>query len=355
MFQKLEEISDRYRDLDQRIVDPEFMKDQAAYQKALRERGSLAKIAETFEEYKTLKEKIAGAEDIIEEREDEELVLLAREELDELHEREGELVEALKCLLVQDETFAGKNVIVEIRAGTGGNEASLFAGDLFRLSQRFADSNGLKLEVLAASHSEVGGFREIVFSVSGKKAWDLFRFEIGGHRVQRVPVTESQGRIHTSAATVAVLPEVGEVEVDIKDNDLKIETYRAGGPGGQNVNKVASAIRITHLPTGLVVQCQDESSQHKNRSKAMRILNARYYDMERTRLENERAAERRDQIGTGDRNMRIRTYNFPQNRVTDHRTKTNYSLEMVLQGALDRMIAALVEWDRSEKLKNLKR
>ena len=353
MFDKLKAMAERYRRLEEKIANPELMRDPGAYNLALRELGSLSKIVELHREYEELLQKEEELRRMAETEEDEEFVHLAREELEEMGARKEQLVDKLKRLLVRDDRDAGKNLILEIRAGTGGDEASLFAGDLFRMYQRFTEAKGLKLDLLEASRTEVGGFKEIILSVSGADAWDLLRFESGGHRVQRVPATESQGRIHTSAATVAVLPEAEEVEIDVKESDLKIETYRAGGPGGQNVNKVSSAIRITHLPTGLVVQCQDESSQHKNKSKALRILKARYYDMERSRAERERAEDRRGQIGTGDRNMRIRTYNFPQNRVTDHRVKKNYPLEVVMEGGLDKLLADLAEWDVEEKLKAL--
>ncbi|MHC4943642.1 MAG: peptide chain release factor 1 [Planctomycetota bacterium] len=353
LIDKIKAMNDRYHDLEKKVADPEFIKDQASYQQALREMGGLAKIAEAYKQYDALLLKIRELEEIMEEGDDEDLVQLATDELVELKEQEEQASSELRRMLVADDTHSGKSLIVEVRAGTGGDEASLFAADLLRIYQRFAENHGLKVELLDMSASEVGGFKEVVFSVSGKKAWDLFRFESGGHRVQRVPVTESQGRIHTSAATVAVLPEAEEVDIAVKESDLKIDTYRAGGPGGQNVNKVSSAIRITHMPTGLVVQCQDESSQHKNKSKAMRILKARLYDQALTKAEAERARERRGQIGTGDRNMRVRTYNYPQNRVTDHRTKTNYSLEIVEQGGLDKLVKELAEWDIEEKLKAL--
>lgn len=353
MFEKLKELADRHEELERKSSDPDFIKDQVSYQQALREMGALAKLVEVYHSYQDLQKKVVGLQEIIDAKEDDDLVEMATEELEQLQSEDEDTVEKLKRLLVQDNTHVGKNVIVEIRAGTGGDEASLFSGDLFRIYQRFAENHRLKVEVLDASPSEVGGFKEIIFSISGKQAWELFQFESGGHRVQRVPVTESQGRIHTSAATVAVLPEAEEVEVDVKEADLRIDTYRAGGPGGQNVNKVASAIRITHLPTGLVVQCQDESSQHKNKSKAMRILKARLYDQEQSRIESERAQERRGQIGSGDRNMRIRTYNYPQNRVTDHRTKCNYSLTIVVEGGMEKLVEELVEWDMEERLKNL--
>jgi len=353
MFDKLKEVADQYKVLEQKISDPEFIANQVAYQKALKEMGGLSKLVDAYSEYEEIILRIAEADEIIEAREDSELVEMARDEAEALKEQADLVVPKLQRLLVQDDTHSGKKVIIEIRAGTGGDEASLFSGDLFRMYQRFAERSHFRMEVLDSSSSEVGGFKEVIISVSGKRAWDMLRFESGGHRVQRVPVTESQGRIHTSAATVAVLPEAKEVDVDVKESDLKIERCRAGGPGGQNVNKVETAIRIIHQPTGLVVQCQDESSQHKNKAKAMRILNARLYDLEQTRLNSERSAERRDQIGSGDRNMRIRTYNFPQNRVTDHRIKTNFSLEVVMVGGMEKMLEDLIKWDVEEKLKNL--
>jgi len=353
IFTKLEELSRRYEELERRIQDPAFIASGASYAKALKEMGALSRKVKKFREYGLLKERVREAREIIAEENDRELVQLAREELDSLAPREAALVEALKKMMIADDTHAGRDLIVEIRAGTGGGEASLFCGDHFRMYQKFAEAKALGLEILSCSPSEVGGYKEFVFSLSGGEAWDLFRFESGGHRVQRVPATESQGRIHTSAATVAVLPEPEEVEVDVSEGDLKVDTFCASGPGGQNVNKVATAIRITHLPSGLVVQCQDESSQHKNRSKAFRILKARLMDMETSRREEERSAVRRSQIGTGDRNMRIRTYNFPQNRVTDHRTKTNYPLETVIEGGLDKVVDDLRRWEVEEKLKAL--
>ena len=352
MFDKLKELAEQHKELEAKLADPDLIKNQTAYQKILKEIGSISKLVEAYKEHEATLQKIKGLDEIIGSEEEEEMKNLARKELEEFKILEKEKVELLKRLLVRDDTHVGKNLIFEVRAGTGGDEASLFAADLFRMYQRFAENTGLKTEVLDTSHSEVGGFKEITFSISGKKAWESLRFESGGHRVQRVPVTESQGRIHTSAATVAVLLEAESVDIDINDADLKIDTYRAGGPGGQNVNKVASAIRITHEPTGVVVQCQDESSQHKNKSKAMRILSARLYDLELSRVKDERAETRRDQIGSGDRNMRIRTYNFPQNRVTDHRSKTYYSLEIIMAGRLEKIIDDLSEWDVEEKLKS---
>jgi peptide chain release factor 1 len=353
MLEKLKKMSLRHEELERKIQDPGFMANKTEYARALREMGILSRQVERYREYERVLARIAEAEEIVSNEDDGDLVALAREELDELRASERELFEEMKRIVVEDDTHVGKDLIVEVRAGTGGDEATLFSADLFRMYQKFAEAHGLKIEILSTSTSEVGGFKEIIFSVAGAEAWNLLRFESGGHRVQRVPVTESQGRIHTSAATVAVLPEAAEVEIDLKETDLKIDTFCASGPGGQNVNKVATAIRILHVPTGLTVQCQDESSQHKNRAKALRILKARLYDIEMSRREKERAEERRSQIGTGDRNMRVRTYNFPQNRVTDHRIKTSYSLETVIEGGLDKVVEDLRRWDVEEKIKEL--
>ncbi len=353
MLDKLKELNRRYEELEQQIQDPDFIVKTLAYRKALKEMGVLSRKVKKYREFESLTGRINEAEEIIAEGDDAELIELAREELDEFEEKKNNLFEELKNLVLSDDTYTGKDLIVEVRAGTGGDEATLFSGDLFKMYQKFAEINGLKIEVLSRSESEVGGFKEIIFSVSGEAAWDLFRFESGGHRVQRVPATESQGRIHTSASTVAVLPEAEEVEIDVSDGDLKIDTFCASGPGGQNVNKVATAIRITHLPTGLVVQCQDESSQHKNKAKALRILKARLFDIEESKREKERSEERRSQIGSGDRNMRVRTYNFPQNRVTDHRIKTSYSLETIVAGGLEKMVKNLKAWEVEEKIKAL--
>ncbi len=353
MLDKLKELCARYEELELKIQDPDFMSRRSEYTAALKEMGRLAGRVDKYREYNSLLKRKAETQELLSMETDKEILELAREEIDEMEGQEEALLEEIKTLLFQDDTHAGRDLIVEIRAGTGGDEASLFAGDLYRMYQKFAESKGQKIEILSSSESEVGGFKELILSITGAEAWDLFRFESGGHRVQRVPVTESQGRIHTSAATVAVLPEVEEVEVDFNESDLKIDTYRSSGPGGQNVNKVSSAIRITHLPTGLVVQCQDEKSQHKNKARALRILKARLHDMELNRAMSERAEERRGQIGTGDRNLRIRTYNFPQNRVTDHRTKKSYSLETVIEGRLEKTIDDLLQWEVQEKIKAL--
>jgi peptide chain release factor 1 len=294
---------------------------------------------------------------IIAEGGDEDLVALAQEEIDGLEDQEQALDDEIKLALIADPEENRTKVIFEIRAGTGGDEATLVAGDLFRMYSKFFENHRLKVDLISEARTEVGGFKEIVFGVQGTGAWRLLRFESGGHRVQRVPSTETQGRIHTSAATCAVLPEAEEVEIDIKDEELRIDTMRSSGPGGQSVNKTSSAVRITHLPTDVVVVCQDEKSQHKNKAKAMRILRARLFELKKNEIDEERSAERKDQIGSGDRSARIRTYNFPQNRLTDHRLddteRKNFSLEQVIEGRLEQVIEALEAKDREDRLRNL--
>jgi len=285
---------------------------------------------------------------------DHEMRELAREELSGLEERRDESVTRLKLLLVPRDPLDEKNIITEIRAGTGGDEAALFAADLFRMYSRFAETNRWKIEVMSANEIGIGGFKEVVFSVSGKNVYENLRYESGTHRVQRVPETESGGRIHTSAVTVAVLPEAEETDIDIRQEDLRVDVYRSSGPGGQSVNTTDSAVRITHIPTGVVVTCQDEKSQHKNKAKALRVLRARLYEAEETKRRSERAKERKSQIGSGDRSERIRTYNFPQNRVTDHRINlTLYRLEEIMQGELEEIIDALKVSAREEQLQRI--
>jgi peptide chain release factor 1 len=281
------------------------------------------------------------------------MAALAKEELAAIEEEEGNVGQETIDALISEDDDSRRKVIMEIRAGTGGDEASLFAADLYRLYQYYFDSQGWKVEVFDAAPSDVGGFKEITLSVEGEGTWRKLRHESGGHRVQRVPATESQGRIHTSAATVAVLPEAEEVDLEINPGDLRIDTMRAGGAGGQHVNKTESAVRITHLPTGTMVVCMDEKSQHKNRARAMRVLRSRLYEAERARQAAERAAMRKTAVGTGDRNARIRTYNFPQNRLTDHRVNENYSLEHVLAGKLEPVVVDLLALEREERIKNL--
>jgi peptide chain release factor 1 len=315
----------------------------------LREMGALRERAQTHARWLSLEDRRAKTLELLAEQ-DPDVVQLAREELQELDAELETLAESLRQSVLDDDPSRGRNVIIEVRAGTGGDEASLFAADMARLYARFAEAQGLKLEWLSSQPTEVGGFKEAVLCVSGARAWDLFRYESGGHRVQRVPETETQGRIHTSAATVAVLPEAEEAELELRDGDLRIDTYRSSGPGGQNVNKTTSAIRITHNPTGTVVQCQDESSQHKNKSKAMRMLRSRLKEAQDSARKAELDRTRRTQIGSGDRSERVRTYNFPQDRVTDHRTKTCYSLQTVFLGHLEAVVEVLRRLDLELKL-----
>lgn len=354
---KLRERAERHAELTEQLADPEIASDPKRFPALLRERGSLEQSFQMFEALEAIITRRTEAEEIIADGGDEELVALAEEDLSGLDEEEAALDEKIKLALIADPDDARDKVIFEIRAGAGGDEATLFAADLFRMYSKFFDSKRWKVELMEESRSEVGGFKEITFGVSGAGVWRLLRFESGGHRVQRVPTTETQGRIHTSAATCAVLPEAEEVDVEVRDEDLKIDTMRASGPGGQAVNKLNTAIRITHLPTGTVVTCQDEKSQLKNKNKAMRVLRARLYEAEQRRIAAERAATRKDQVGTGDRSARVRTYNFPQNRVTDHRLeetdKKNFSLEQVIEGRLETLIEALEAWDREMRLRSL--
>ncbi len=354
---KLRERAERFAELTEQLSDPEVASDPKQFPTILRERGSLEQSVKMFEDLAALQARREEAEQILEDGDDEELVALAREDLTSLDTEEVSLDESIKLALIADPEDERTKVIFEIRAGAGGDEATLFAADLFRMYSKYFDAQKWKVELMDESRSEVGGFKEITFGVSGTGAWRKLRFESGGHRVQRVPVTETQGRIHTSAATCAVLPEAEEVEIDVRDEDLRIDVMRSSGPGGQAVNKLNSAVRITHEPTGTVVVCQDEKSQHKNKAKAMRILRARLFEAEQRRVHDERAATRKDQVGSGDRSARVRTYNFPQNRLTDHRLedtdKKNFSLEQVIEGRLDGLIDALEAWDRQVRLRNL--
>ena len=344
---KLRERADRARELSEQLSQP----GQAAaphYTRLLREHGQLEVASKLHERYRSLLAREAEARRIAADAsEDRELRELASEDLAALEPDALALHDEIKRELVTTHEDLRTRVIIEVRAGTGGDEATLFARDLYRIYQRYFEQKRWRIEELELHASEVGGLKEIIVAVEGADCWRLLRFESGGHRVQRVPTTEAQGRIHTSAATVAVLPEAEEAEVKIGDGDLRIDTMRAGGPGGQSVNKTSSAVRITHLPTNTVVICQDEKSQHKNKAKAMRILSSRLLEAEERRLHAERAAARKSQVGSGDRSERVRTYNYPQNRVTDHRLAENYSLEQVLAGKLDPMLEALaaVEWE----------
>ena len=352
IVQKLRERAERYAQLTEELSSEAVASDGRRLAELLREQGQLARANELCDRLEELLGRRAEAEELVA-GDDEEMVALAQEELDGLPAQEESLDSDIKDELSTDADLLRKKVIVEVRSGTGGDEATLFAGDLFRMYQRYFEARRWKLELLDAAPSEVGGFREIHFAVEGEEVWKFLRFESGTHRVQRVPQTESQGRIHTSAATVAVLPEAEEVDVQIKDEDLRIDTMRASGPGGQSVNKTSSAVRITHLPTNTVVSCQDEKSQHKNKAKAMRILRARLFDAERQRVHDERAAARKSQVGSGDRSERIRTYNWPQNRVSDHRLGQNFSLEQVVAGKLQPILDALEDVDREQRIAEL--
>ncbi len=351
MFDKLSFIEERFSDLEKKISDPEVIADQALWRTLCKEHADIAPIVKKYQEYKKVQSDMEGARELLSES-DKELRELAEADLSEGRERIGKIEEELKILLLPKDPNDEKSVIVEIRGGAGGDEAALFAGDLFRMYSMYAEAQRWKVEILNANETELGGYKEISFSIDGAGAYSRLKFESGVHRVQRIPSTESGGRIHTSTVTVAVLPEVEEVEVDINPNDLRIDVFRAGGPGGQCVNTTDSAVRITHLPTGLVVSCQDEKSQHKNKDKAMKILRSRIYDLYLQEQNDAISAERKSQVGTGDRSERIRTYNFPQGRVTDHRIGlTLHRLDAILNGDLDEIIDALITTDQSEKLK----
>ena len=351
MRQKLLEVSEEHDRLSVAMGTQEVASDPNTYRKHAQAQADISGIVARFKLFQRDEEQLAGANAMVKEESDPELRDLALEEKHELEAALEEHEDALRLLLIPKDPNDSKNTIVEIRAGTGGDEAALFVADLYRAYIRFAESKDWKIEGLSSSETGIGGFKEISFKVSGENVYSQLKFEGGTHRVQRVPATETQGRVHTSAVTVAVLPEAEEVEVDIQENDLQIDVYRSSGPGGQSVNTTDSAVRITHKPSGLVVTCQDEKSQHKNKAKAMLILRARLYEQVRAEEEAKRSAERKSQVGTGDRSERIRTYNFPQNRLTDHRIGlTLYRLEQVMEGELQPLVDALVAADRAAHL-----
>ena len=351
MLEKLKGIKQRYEAITQLLSDPNVISDQNRYRDLSKEQAGIADIVAAYDEYTRAEQDIASCRAMLEDTEDQAMRELIHEELAGLANEEHELMEKLKVMLLPKDPNDDKDVIIEIRAGTGGEEAALFGADLLRMYMRYAERHGYKAELLNENYTEKGGVKEVVLSLQGKGAYSRMKFESGVHRVQRVPETESQGRIHTSAATVAVLPEAEDVEVEINPNDLQIDTYRSGGAGGKHVNKTESAIRITPIPTGLVVQCQDERSQHKNRDKAMRVLKSRLLELYRSRAAEAEADERKSQVGTGDRSERIRTYNFPQGRITDHRIGlTLYKLEAFIDGDMDEVIDALILAERAKQL-----
>jgi peptide chain release factor 1 len=351
MFEKLELIQKRYDELSQLLAQVEIATDPRRLQEVSKERAALEDIVDMYREYKTKTKELAELEALLDSRAEVEMVALVREEVSKLKQRQDELVRRLKLSLMPKDPNDDRDVIIEIRAGAGGDEASLFAADLFRMYSRYAEAKGWLVEVIDSNQSERGGFKELIFEVKGKGAFSLFKHERGVHRVQRVPVTEASGRIHTSTTTVAVLPEAEEIEINISPDDLKMEFFHASGAGGQNVNKVTTAVRITHLPTGIVASCQDERSQIKNRMKAMAVLRARLLNMEQRKQSESIDKERRMQVGTGQRAEKIRTYNFPQNRVTDHRINMSFhNLQQILDGKLDEIIEALISREQVEQL-----
>nr|WP_267886723.1 peptide chain release factor 1 [Massilibacillus massiliensis] len=354
VLDKLQAVEDKYMQLESMISDPDIIADMAKWQKYSREHANLGVIVEKFREYKEVRKGIEDAREMFEEQLDDEFRKMVEGELTDLKARQEVLEAELPIMLLPKDPNDDKSVIVEIRGGAGGDEAALFAGNLFRMYTRYAEMQGWRAEVLDANETELGGFKEVSFAIDGYGAYSKLKYESGVHRVQRVPTTESSGRIHTSTVTVAVLPEAEEVDVEIKQNELRIDTYCASGAGGQHVNRTESAVRITHLPTGIVVQCQDEKSQLKNKDKAMRVLRAKVLELAQEEQRSELAADRKSQVGTGDRSERIRTYNFPQGRVTDHRIGlTLHKLDFVLNGELDELINALVTADQSEKLQQV--
>src|SRR5699024_7681198 len=354
MFDQLEIIENRYEQLNELLSDPDVVSDPDKLREYSKEQSDLQKTVEVFREYKNHKETIEESKEMLSETDDKEMLDMLKEEIADSEKQIPELEEQLKLLLLPKDPNDDKNVIIEIRGAAGGDEAQIFAGDLFRMYSRYAENNDWKTEVVEANASDHGGYKEISFMIQGSGAYSRLKYENGAHRVQRVPETESSGRIHTSTATVAVLPEIEDVEMDIRNEDLKIDTYRSSGAGGQHVNTTDSAVRITHIPTGVVVTSQDEKSQIKNRERARKVLNARIYDLMQQEAEDEYAEQRKSAVGTGDRSERIRTYNYPQSRVTDHRIGlTIQKLDQIIEGKLDDIIDALVIEEQTSKLEEL--
>lgn len=352
MLDKLVAIEERYEEIGKKLSDPEVISDNMLFQKLCKEHSSLEDVIVKFREYKEVKQNIEDDKEMLNDDIDKEMKDLLQEEVSELEEKSLSIIEELKLLLLPKDPNDDKNVYVEIRGGAGGDEAALFAGTLFRMYTRYAERHRWKVDIISTNETGIGGYKEAIFMIKGAGAYSRLKFESGVHRVQRVPETEASGRIHTSTVTVAVLPEVEDVDVQVDPNDLRIDVYRASGHGGQCVNTTDSAVRITHVPSGLVVTCQDEKSQLKNKEKAMKVLKARLFDLENEKQKSQIASERKSQVGTGDRSERIRTYNYPQGRVTDHRIGlTVYKMEAFMDGDLDEMIDAIVTADQAEKLK----
>ncbi len=351
MFDRLDELEIKYETLSEAVNDPEIIADQAKWREMMKEHNDLTVIIEAYRAFKNARASVEEAKELLNDSSDEELRQLAKDELRDGQELLEKLSQELKILLLPKDPNDDKNVIVEIRGGAGGDEAALFAGSLFRMYAHYAESRRWKTELLSTNEIGLGGFKEVVFLINGKGAYSRLKYESGVHRVQRVPVTESNGRIHTSTVTVAVLPEAEDVDVDLNMNDVRVDVFRSSGNGGQSVNTTDSAVRVTHAPTGIVISCQDEKSQLKNKDKALKILRAKLYDLELERQKSQLSAERRSQVGTGDRSERIRTYNYPQGRVTDHRVSlTLYHLEAVLNGDLDEILDTCITYDQAKKL-----
>jgi len=354
VLEKLDRLEIKYEELSELIGSPEVMGDQARWQQYVKAHSEISEVVGVYREYRKTSAELADVRQMLQDKLDPEMHQLAELEAEELAERQAKLEQQLKLLLLPKDPKDDKNVIMEIRAGTGGEEAALFASDLFRMYTRFAEIKGWRTEIMESNLTDLGGIKEMVFLIEGRGAYSQLKFESGVHRVQRVPSTESSGRIHTSAATVAVLPEAEDVEVEINPNELRIDVFCATGPGGQSVNTTQSAVRITHLPSGIVVSCQDEKSQHKNKDKAMRVMRARLFDQAQQEQQQEMASTRKSQVGSGDRSERIRTYNFPQNRIADHRIGlTLYRLQDILMGNLQEVVDALITTEQAERLQQL--
>jgi len=351
MFDRLQAVEDRYEKLNELLSDPDVVSDSKKLAKYSKEQSDIQETVEVYREYKSAKEQFADAKEMLEDKLDPEMKEMVKEEVSELEKQIDDFEERLRILLIPKDPNDSKNVIMEIRGAAGGDEAALFANSLFRMYSKYAETQGWRIDIMNANPTELGGYKEIIFMISGQGAYSKFKFESGAHRVQRVPETESQGRVHTSTSTVVVMPEAEEVELDLQDKDIRVDIYHASGAGGQHVNKTASAVRMTHIPTGIAVAMQDERSQLKNREKAMKVLRARVYDKLQQDAQSEYDAERKSAVGTGDRSERIRTYNYPQNRVTDHRIGlTIQKLDQIIEGKLDDIFDALILEEQAKKL-----